>query len=123
VPTDADGLDTRITYEPGLVGLVCTGSAETAAVGRVESVLAAVHDDAVRRGARQVVVDLTDLEFASSSCLKAFATWLHVIQQLADHARYQVRFVSSARHAWQRRSLGALVAFAADIASVEVGPR
>jgi len=123
VPTDAEGLDTKITYEPGIIGLTCRGSAETAAVGRVEAVLAAVHDDAIRRGAKQVIVDLTALEFASSSCLKAFATWLHVVQQMAESVRYQVRFVSSAQHAWQRRSLGALTAFAGDVATVEAGPR
>jgi hypothetical protein len=101
-----------------VITLTFLGSAEASSVDQLEQQLAEVHRSAVAGQTRSVVVDLRDLEFASSSCLKAIATWLHLIDQLAEQ-RYSVRFRSNPAYSWQRRSLGALAAFAPDIVEIE----
>lgn len=101
------------------VTLTCSGSAETDSLGSLHTVLTELHEDVVRNPASTVVADVRALEFASSSCLKAFVTWLQRVQELDDERRYQVLFRSNPRHSWQRRSLGALAAFASGIVRIE----
>ena len=95
--------------------ITCTGSAETEALAGLEQALDTLHADAVAGSARAVIADIRGVEFASSSCLKAFVTWLQRVQSLEDDRRYKVVFRSDPRHSWQRRSLGALAAFAAGV--------
>ena len=104
------------------VVLTCSGSAETEAVEQLLATLDDVHRSAVNALARQVVADLRGLEFASSSCLKAFVTWLQRILELDEAHRYHVLFRSNPRHSWQRRSLGALAAFAGNVVQIEQEP-
>ena len=99
--------------------LTCTGSAESESSGALFTTLAGLHDRAVGRAARAVIADIRELEFASSSCIKAFVAWLQQIQQLEDGQQYKVRFRSNPRYAWQMRSLNALAAFAAGVVEIE----
>jgi hypothetical protein len=114
-------LQTTVVRDQQSITVTCAGSAETATVDQFEQVLGTVHVDALRTGVTEVVVDLRDLEFATSSCLKALATWLHLVQQLEPPAQYRVRFRSNPRHSWQRRSLGALATFAAEVVEIDLG--
>ncbi|MBX3158694.1 MAG: hypothetical protein KF773_22185 [Deltaproteobacteria bacterium] len=112
-------LATTTSQEGHVVTLRCAGSAETEALPQLRGVLDALHERAVAGAASEVVADVRDLEFASSSCLKAFVGWLQRVIELDEPARYQVRFRSNPRHSWQRRSLGALAAFAGDLVRIE----
>jgi len=85
----------------------------------LSTALAAAHDDALKSSAPAVIADLRGLEFASSSCLKAFVTWLQRVQELDATRRYKVKFRSNPRFSWQRRSLGALAAFASSVVEIE----
>lgn len=102
---------------------VCTGSAETEALAALREAIDSLHHDVIRGPARTVVADVRELEFASSSCLKLFVSWLERVQELDDAHRYRVVFRADPRHAWQRRSLGALASFAADLVRVESEPQ
>jgi hypothetical protein len=115
----AKQLSTKTSHEHDSVVLVLAGSAESDAFGALTTALDSAHTDAVTHAARLVVADIRGLEFATSSCLKAFVTWLQRVRELDDSHRYKVRFCSSPRHAWQRRSLTALAAFATDVVEVE----
>ena len=112
-------LSTRTSHDGDCVTIVCTGSAETETFPELSAALDAAHSDAVKSSARSVVADVRALEFASSSCLKAFVTWLQRVRELEEGQRYKVRFRSNARHSWQRRSLGALAAFASGLVEIE----
>lgn len=94
------------------------GAAEGPAIPELGKALSRVHDQAVAAKKREVLVDLRDLEFATSSSLKAFVTWLQGVHELAPEARYRVVFQSSPRHHWQARSLHALKAFAGDVVEI-----
>ncbi len=99
--------------------LTCAGSAESESSGALFTTLTGLHERAIGRAAQTVVADIRELEFAASSCIKAFVAWLQQIQQLDDAQRYKVRFRHNPRYAWQQRSLAALAAFAAGVVEIE----
>jgi hypothetical protein len=113
-------LVTAVARNGDVLTLTCSGTADATSLDRLDQQLADVHRAAVTMPTSEVLVDLRSLEFASSSCIKSFATWLHLIQQQGDQ-RYRVRFRSNPRFSWQRRSLGALATFAPEIVEVDTG--
>jgi hypothetical protein len=68
----------------------------------------AVHQHVVDAQAKEVRVDLTQLEFCNSSGFKSFIHWIERIQQVPEPKRYKLRFVSTKDRRWQRASLLAL---------------
>ena len=116
---DSKLLSTTTSRDGDNVVITCLGSAETEALPTLAFALDAIHQDAIKCSAGSVIADVRGLEFASSSCLKAFVTWLQRVQELDDEHRYKVRFRSNPQHSWQRRSLGALAAFAAGVVEIE----
>jgi anti-anti-sigma regulatory factor len=115
-------LSTTTSRDGDAVVLVCIGSAETETFADLTAALENAHRDAIENGVKSVVADIRGLEFASSSCLKAFVTWLQRVRDLGDGQRYKVHFRSTARYSWQRRSLGALAAFAVGVVEIESEP-
>ena len=68
----------------------------------------AVHQHVLDAAAKEVRVDLTQLEFCNSSGFKSFIHWIERIQQAPEAKRYKLRFVSTKERRWQRASLLAL---------------
>lgn len=95
------------------------GNADIAASGSLGSLLARLHGELVARGAREVLVDMAGLEFMNASAFNAFVTWLGLVQDLPPERRYQMRFRSSDKILWQRRSLRTLSCFATDLIEIE----
>jgi hypothetical protein len=110
-------LSTTASRDGQQVVLVCSGSAESESVDALTRALDDAHATAVGAAATTVVADLRGLEFATSSCLKVFVSWLQRVQKLESN-RYKVVFRSTPTYSWQRRSLGALAAFAKDIVEI-----
>ncbi len=79
----------------------------------------AVHQHALDAGAKEVRVDLTQLEFCNSSGFKSFIHWIERIQQTAEPKRYKLRFVSSKDRRWQRASLLALSCYGVNTVVIE----
>jgi hypothetical protein len=103
--------------EVGRLELSLAGAAE-GPTDELGAALTSLHQRALATKAREVTVDLLGLEFATSSSLKAFVTWLQAIHELEPEAQYRVLVKSSTHHAWQARSLRALKAFAGEIMEV-----
>jgi hypothetical protein len=97
--------------------LELTGNADVAAIAPLTEMLVDLHGEITRVGARQVVVDFTQLEFMNSSCFKSFVTWISAA--LDSPSPYKVTFRSNQTMLWQRRSLHALSAFATDLIAIE----
>jgi anti-anti-sigma factor len=98
--------------------ITLTGNADLNVKADLERFMLAVHEEARRTGAQEVVVDLRALEFMNSSCLKSFVWWISSVQALASSSQYRITFVSSPAMYWQRRSLSALAGLATEIFSV-----
>ena len=115
--------DKDFSIEPTMVGdrisLTLAGTADVRALTHLETLAPQVHDEVVRLGVRDVVVDVTALEFMNSSCMKTFVTWIGLDQALDADKQYRIHFRSNPEIHWQRRSLHALSRFAADLVTVE----
>lgn len=111
-------LSTSSTRDGDRIVLTCSGSAESDSIAALQAALETTHDSATHATVHSVVADLRGLEFAASSCLKVFVSWLQRVQKLDTTERYKVVFRATAQHSWQRRSLGALAAFAADVVEI-----
>jgi hypothetical protein len=108
VLADDDGLQVRLV-----------GTAEADAMRPLNDLLRQLHGEAVRRGTRQVTVDVRELEFMNSSCFKALVTWVGLVEELEPAKQYQIRFLSDVKRHWQERSLGALACFATHLIRIE----
>ncbi len=100
-------IETSIVKAGSGISVTIAGSAESRVADQLATLFGDVHTYAAAEQ-RDVTVDLRALQFATSSCLRVFADW--VLGASENTPPYKIVFLSSARHAWQRRSLGALVA-------------
>ena len=94
------------------------GNADLNVKAELDRFMTAVHDEARSIGAKDVVVDLKELEFMNSSCLKSLVWWISSVNELAADRQYHITFVSSPAMYWQRRSLTALAGLASDLVSI-----
>jgi hypothetical protein len=81
-----------------------------------------VHTHALQASAKEVRVDLTQLEFCNSSGFKSFIHWIERIQQAPEPKRYRLRFVSTRERKWQRTSLLALSCYGVNIVAIDGAP-
>lgn len=99
--------------------LALSGNADIAAAATFGALIAELHAELVASAAREIVVDLTQLEFMSASAFNAFVAWLGLVQELPPERRYHVRFRPSDKILWQKRSLRTLSCFATDLVEIE----
>ena len=117
-PIDTKDLRVMASHTEHHLDLKMSGSAEGDATKVLGSLLHKLHEEALRTDSDEVVVDLRDLEFMSSSCFKAFVSWLAELQDVDAKEQYEIRFLSDPNKHWQRRSLGALSCFAVDLVKI-----
>jgi hypothetical protein len=96
-----------------------TGTADLTVKAQLDHFLHDVHTEAQRCLAEEVTVDVRQLEFMNSSCLKSFVWWISTVQEQPGDGKYRIVFVSSPTVYWQRRSLNALACLANEIISIQ----
>jgi anti-sigma regulatory factor (Ser/Thr protein kinase) len=103
----------------GVLTINMTGSADAAATLAIEHLVGRTHEEVLRLGLTEVVVDLTALGLMTSSCFKSFVSWIVDVSDLPVEQQYRIRLRGSAAMLWQRRSLQALKRFGDDIVVIE----
>lgn len=116
----AETLTIRGQLADGELAVRIAGTADLAARPDLEDYMRKLHDEAVRAKVSAVVVDLRELEFMNSSCLKVFVVWLAQLRDMDAAGQYKVRIRSNPDLLWQRRSLAALSCFAVDLVTIEI---
>jgi hypothetical protein len=96
-----------------------TGTADLTVKNQLDHFLRDVHSEAQRCLAEEVTVDMRQLEFMNSSCLKCFVWWISTVQEQPGEGKYRIVFVSSPSVYWQRRSLNALACLANEIITIQ----
>jgi hypothetical protein len=109
----------KLAPTPGTISVRLAGTADTEIRANLDQFVQQLHAEAVRVGAANVAVDLRELEFMNSSCLKVFVTWLAKLRDLEASKQYRIQIRSNPQLLWQRRSLAALSCFAADLVTIE----
>ncbi len=96
-----------------------TGTADLTVKNQLDHFLRNVHSEAQRCLAEEVTVDMRQLEFMNSSCLKCFVWWISTVQEQPGEGKYRIVFLSSPSVYWQRRSLNALACLANEIITIQ----
>jgi hypothetical protein len=95
-----------------------SGTADMTVASLLDQFLRKVHTEAQRCSAEEVTVDVQNLEFMNSSCLKSFVWWVCAVQEQPDQGKYRIVIVSNPSLGWQRRSLNALAGLATEVISI-----
>jgi hypothetical protein len=101
--------------EGGRVRFAGTGEAEGAKV--LGDFLALLHDEATAQGLGEVTIELSELDFINSSCLKAMVAWVYKVD--TEGRPYTIRLLRDAALHWQRTSLATLQRLAPEVVFVE----
>jgi hypothetical protein len=80
-----------------------SGNGDAEAVSPLDRFLKLLHKNLTDDKCTSVAVDLGDLYFMNSSCLKAFVSWIYKVNTTGRP--YQIRLQMNPRQPWQRRSL------------------
>jgi len=106
---------TRLRFEGRLVS---SGSAHELA-----RCLRGFHNDTIRRGAGEVVVDVTALTWACEAAVTAFVAWIMWIACEPPSSRYRVAFRLDPDSSWQQGAFGTLSSVVPRIVETSSGPR
>lgn len=108
----------EMSYAEGPV-LRLTGSADKTSTDALASMFTAVHDELCSRGARTVVIDMTDVDFMAAPCFRQLLAWVNKVQEMDGERRYKLRLRGNRSLPWQIHSLAALSCFDTELLSVE----
>jgi hypothetical protein len=100
------------------VSVRMSGTADLDVKKALDEFLVRLHETARTTGAIEVVMDVRELKFMNSSCLKGLVTWIGTVQGLPIMNQYRIVLTSRADLHWQRRSLHALSSLAAGLVTV-----
>ncbi len=109
---------TKSQKDADVITVRFSGEVDLESIDALQRILIGAHEIALAEHAKQVIIDLTQLEFMNSSGVKHFVTWLRSASQLPDATSYKIRLVASKTIPWQKRSLAALRTFAVSIVSI-----
>ncbi len=77
-----------------------------------------VHNGAIDRRLREVLVDVSGLTFVNSSAIRLFIDWGSWVKNVTP-APYLLRFLTSRRFTWQQTAFSALTSMMKDVLVVE----
>jgi hypothetical protein len=104
----------------GVLTATISGNADLNVRLALERFLAAIHEQARTQHLATVALNVRDLAFMNSSCLKSLVVWVTQIQDLPPDQRYKITVLSSPTLYWQKRSLYAISSLASDIVTIEI---
>lgn len=116
---DQSGL--RLAPVAGLEGRVSfSGSGETGGVDVLRSFVERLHDAVVLAKLPEVFVDMVDLKFINSSCLKVLVSWVYKVDTTGRP--YRIQLIRDTRMHWQKGSLDTLRRLAPQVVNVADAP-
>jgi hypothetical protein len=95
------------------------GAGDTEGVALFERFLGLLHEEVLGRGLKQIAVDLEQLTFINSSCLKALVSWIYKVD--TGGRPYTIRLLRNPRMHWQKSSLSTLQRLAPEVVIIEDG--
>lgn len=101
----------------GVATLKLSGNGDADAVSPLDRTLTQLHQMLIDVSATSVVVDLGDLYFMNSSCLKGFVAWIYKVRSTGRP--YRIRLLLNPRQRWQRRGLEPLQRLAPAVVFLE----
>ncbi len=93
-----------------------SGNGDSEAIAPLERFLKQLHGELLAKHCHAVDVDLNELYFMNSSCLKNFVAWIYKVD--VEGRAYEIRFLANPRLHWQHRSLATLKRLAPKVVSI-----
>ena len=87
----------------GVPSVKLSGNGDAEVISPLDRTLTQLHQKLLMLAATSVIVDLGDLYFMNSSCLKAFVAWIYKVRTTGSP--YRIRLQLNPRQRWQRRGL------------------
>src|SRR5688572_5076169 len=113
---EADGLTLGpVEGARGSVRFSGIGEAEGAAL--LDRFLTLLHEQALAQQLPEVTIELAQLDFINSSCLKAMVAWIYKVD--TEGRPYKIRLRRDASMHWQRTSLATLQRLAPEVVVIE----
>jgi hypothetical protein len=103
----------------GTISVSLTGTADLTVRSQLDHFLHEVHAEAQRCLAHSVTVDVRQLEFINSSCLKSLVWWVSTVDEQSGDGKYRIVFLSSPTARGPLRSLNSLACIASDVVTVQ----
>lgn len=116
---ETDEFSAHATFREQGISVQLSGTADLLAKKVLDEFLAKLHLVAQERRAKEVIVDLKELKFLNSSCLKGIVTWISNVKQLAAENQYQIVLMCNPDRNWQRRSLMQLWSLANELVTIQ----
>lgn len=105
-------------FDGKVIRVKLQGSAEMTVQKDLMAFCDGVHQAALRYKTT-AVVDISELEFMNSSCLKCFAMLVDRVQTSSPTDQYEIRFLTNPKKHWQSRSMNAIAAMGGDVVKLE----
>jgi hypothetical protein len=118
VPLDQGGFSMTPSVRAEVLVVKVCGNGDMSAIEALGRYLKQLHSEALHLAAAEVELDLLELYFMNSSCLKALVSWIDSVEN-AGKALYRIRFRTNPKLLWQRRSLEALRRLAPELVRIE----
>ena len=118
MPVLMEGFSIRASLESSALKIVLRGSADMEARPSLSQFMLQAHAEAERLAVPEVLVDVHELYFINSVCLKSLVVWIDSITNSTAAARYKLTFLVDSHLHWQDRSILALQRMAPDIVQV-----
>lgn len=103
-----------VNADPPLIRF--TGNGDSEAIAPLDRFLRQLHMALLNKHCTAVSIDLNELYFMNSSCLKNFVAWIYRVD--TEGKPYEIQFLTNPRLHWQQRSLATLRRLAPTIVSI-----
>jgi anti-anti-sigma regulatory factor len=117
-PIKAEGYSLAATEESGRVSVRLTGTFDMTATTDLSLFLVSIEGDAKRLNVREIVLDVVEVYYLGSSCIKSFVT---LVEALKKHGNLLIRVVVNPRLDWQDRTFAVLSRLAPALVVLEKG--
>lgn len=108
-----------LAVESSSLRVSLAGTADLVVQQQLATFLDAVHACATEHMVSRVLVDVNELTFINSSCLKCVVTWIFKVRGDERARQYQIVFLTNHTTPWQERSFHALSCMCTELVSIE----
>lgn len=119
-PVESKGFSLSMDTSGSRPTVKFNGNGDTEAIAPLNRFLKLLHKSVLEGKVAEVAVDLGQLYFMNSSCLKAFVSWIYQVKTGGD--LYRIRLLMNPRLHWQRRSLERLARLAPKVVTLDELP-
>jgi len=117
-PVIQEGFSIKPSLLASAIKIELRGSADMEARSILSQYIDQVDAETKRLHMAEVIVDVHELYFINSVCLKSLVTWLDRIVNMPAIRRYYVTFLVDPKLRWQDRSILALQRMAPDVVRI-----